>query len=50
MTNRVPQGMGSSPMLFDIYSETLLNDLNKCEYYSQMYADDLVCIVQKKKS
>jgi hypothetical protein len=44
----VPQGLSSSPILFDIYVEEILEELQKRNLFSRMFADDLACVAQNK--
>ena len=40
----VPQGLISSPLLFNIYVEPLLEELESAGLFSRMYADDAVSV------
>jgi hypothetical protein len=46
----VPQGMISSPMLFNIYSEEILDELCTENVFVRMYADDLLVIVEGSRN
>lgn len=41
MTKGVPQGLSSSPVLFDIYINSAIDELNKLETFNVLYADDI---------
>ncbi len=43
-TNGVPQGMCTSPLLFNIITDSLLKKLNYLDVESIMFADDLAII------
>ncbi len=40
----VPQGLPSSPPLFNVLSEPILVRLEEIVVFARMYADDLVCV------
>jgi retron-type reverse transcriptase len=42
----VPQGLTTSPLLFDIYVEQLLENMQRRNIFCRMYADDQVCLVE----
>jgi hypothetical protein len=42
----VPQGLTTSPILFDIYVEGILENLQKANHFSRMFADDLACVAE----
>jgi hypothetical protein len=44
----VPQGLSSSPILFDIYVEDILEELQRKDHFSRMFADDLACVAKNK--
>jgi hypothetical protein len=44
----VPQRPSSSPILFDIYVEDILKELQRRNHFSRMFADDLACIAENK--
>ncbi len=44
----VPQGLSTSPLLFDIFVEPLLYRLQNAGIFSRMFADDLVCIAEDR--
>ncbi len=47
----MPEGrkFTTSPILFDIYTEPILIALEEVNIFSQMYADDLVCVCNSKE-
>lgn len=45
-TTGLPQGLKTSPLLFNIYSETLIAELIHREVKTWFYADDIVCLVE----
>lgn len=48
-TRGVPQGLGSSPGLFNIFIEGIINIFEAEGIYIQLYADDLICVCRNKK-
>jgi hypothetical protein len=44
----VPQRLSSSPILFDIYVEDILEELQRRNHFSRMFADDLACVAKNK--
>ncbi len=47
-TTGVPQGLTTSPLLFNLYTEELIERLEKEQYWVRMFADDLVLIVENR--
>ncbi len=44
----VPQGLCTSPILFNLYSQPILYELQSAGIFARMYADDLICICKDK--
>jgi hypothetical protein len=40
--------LSSSPILFDIYVEDILEELQRSNHFSRMFADDLACVAKNK--
>jgi hypothetical protein len=45
----VPQGLTTSPLLFNIYVEDILERMDRENIFTAMYADDLVCVTTNRQ-
>lgn len=45
----VPQGLMTSPMLFNIYIETLIDELTQAQIITLAYADDIVLVIENER-